>query len=329
MVIGLAVTRVRIPIRCWSWPGNTSEQSVVQQVKEDLIGWKLGRVVTVADRGMVSEENLRRLQRAGGHYIAGVKMRAGQPAVETALSKRGRFTQVQEHLRIKEILVGDGEARQRYVLAYNPQEAARQAATREALLEQVTEALQALRSLEGAAHTKAHCALRNHRAYGRYLRMRKTGELTMDRATVREEAFFDGKYLLTTSDDTLDAADVALGYKQLLQVEDAFRTLKTHLQLRPVYHWKPERIQAHVVVCWLALLLVRIAEHRTDQSWDTIRRSLERVHLVTLEGPRARSSNGPNSPRSTSSFSSSWKWNRHPGLQRYPPSNSTETAWRV
>lgn len=226
IVIGLAVTRDGIPIRCWSWPGNTSDQSVVQEVKNDLVGWKLGRVVTVVDRGMVSKENLRTLQQAGGHYIAGVKLRSGQAEVETALSKRGRFTEVQEHLHIKEIIVGDGAARQRYVIAYNPQEAERQRAKRDTLLEQVTERLQALRSLEGAAHTKAHCALRNHRAYGRYLRMLKNGALRIDRTKVREEAFLDGKYLLTTSDDTLDAADVALGYKQLLQVEAAFRTLK-------------------------------------------------------------------------------------------------------
>ena len=284
IVIGLAVTREGLPIRCWSWPGHTSDQAVVEQVKADLVGWKLGRVVTVVDRGMVSQDNLRTFQRAGGHYIAGVKLRAGQAEVEAALSKRGRFTHVRDNLRIKEIIVGDGEARQRYVLAYNPREAERQQAKREALLDQVTAHLQELRALEGAAHTKAHCALRNHRTYGRYLRMLKTGELKIDRTKVREEAFLDGKYLLTTSDDTLDAADVALGYKQLLQVEDAFRTLKSHLKIRPIYHSKPERIQAHVVLCWLALLLVRVAENRTEESWAWIRRTLDRLHLVTLQG---------------------------------------------
>ncbi|HKJ87980.1 MAG TPA: IS1634 family transposase, partial [Gammaproteobacteria bacterium] len=257
IVIGLAVTREGLPIRCWSWPGNTSDQSVVQEVKKDLVGWKLGRVVTVVDRGMVSQDNLRTLQRAGGHYIAGVKLRSGEAAVETALGKRGRFTKVvEDHLHIKEILVGEGEARQRFVLAYNPQEAQRQAARREAMLAALEEHLQQVRTLAGAAHTKAHCDLRSHPTYGRYLRMLQTGELRIDRTKVRNEAFLDGKYLLTTSDDTLAAADVALGYKQLLQVEDAFRTLKSRLALRPVFHRTPARIQAHVVVCWLALLLV-------------------------------------------------------------------------
>ncbi|NIV32318.1 MAG: IS1634 family transposase [Anaerolineae bacterium] len=288
IVIGLAVTRDGLPIRCWSWSGNTSDQAVVEQVKADLVGWKLGRVVTVVDRGMVSEANLRTLQRAGGQYIAGVKLRSGQPEVETALSKRGRFTPVQEHLRIKEILVGEGEARQRFVLAYNPREAERQAATRDAMLDALEEQLQQLRTLDGTAHTKAHCDLRSHPTYGRYVRMLKTGALKIDRTKVRNEAFLDGKYLLTTSDDTLEAADVALGYKQLLQVEDAFRTLKSRLALRPMFHRKPERIQAHVVLCWLALLLVRVAENRTDESWATIRRTLERLHLVTFKGAHGK-----------------------------------------
>ena len=96
---------------------------------------------------------------------------------------------------------------------------------------------------------------------------------------VRAEEALDGKYLLSTSDDSLSAEDVALGYKQLLEVERAFRTLKTTLDLRPLYHRKDERIEAHVFLCFLALLLVRVAERQTGQTWDRIRAVLERIHL--------------------------------------------------
>jgi hypothetical protein len=96
---------------------------------------------------------------------------------------------------------------------------------------------------------------------------------------VRAEEALDGKYLLSTSDDSLSAEDVALGYKQLLEVERAFRTLKTTLDLRPLYHRKDERIEAHVFLCFLALLLVRVAERQTGQTWDQIRAVLERIHL--------------------------------------------------
>jgi transposase len=89
----------------------------------------------------------------------------------------------------------------------------------------------------------------------------------------------DGKYLLSTNDENLSAEDVALGYKQLMEVEKAFRTLKSTLSLRPVYHTKNDRIRAHTLLCLLALLLVRIAENQTDQTWPRIRDEMQRLHL--------------------------------------------------
>ena len=107
----------------------------------------------------------------------------------------------------------------------------------------------------------------------------KSGKLRIDKDKVKKEEKLDGKYLLSTSDKSLTAEDIALGYKQLLEVEKAFRTLKTHLSLRPVYHTKSDRIRSHVMLCWLALLLIRVAELETDMTWTRIRAELERLHL--------------------------------------------------
>ncbi|WP_060788504.1 IS1634 family transposase, partial [Geobacillus zalihae] len=279
IVIGLAVTREGVPIRAWVWPGNTMDMTVIKQVKQDLIGWKLGRVISVMDRGFSSEENLRILQQAGGHYIVGEKMRSGKAAVEEALNRRGRYQQVRENLHIKEIIVGDGEARQRYVLVYNPSEAERQRKEREKLLESLKEELEGLRQLPNEAHHKATCRLRSHPSYGKYLRQLKDGTLRIDKQAVREAEKYDGKYLIRTSDDTLSAEDVALGYKQLVDIEQAFRTLKSTLELRPMYHRLEDRIRAHVLLSWLALLLVRIVEIRTHESWPKVRDECERLML--------------------------------------------------
>lgn|SRR5690554_3668449 len=111
IVIGLAVTRSGLPVRCWVWPGQTTDVSRVEEVKRDLIAWKLGPDITVVDRGFVSEENLRTLQRAGGHYIVGERMRSGKAGVEQALSRPGRYQKVRPNLEVKEIVVGTGEAR--------------------------------------------------------------------------------------------------------------------------------------------------------------------------------------------------------------------------
>lgn len=283
IVIGLAVTRDGIPIRCWSWPGNTSDMTVIPEVKRDLTGWKLGRVVTVADRGFSSEENLRVLQQAGGHYIVGERMTAGKPIVEKALAHPGRFRTVRDNLDVKEVIIGDGEARVRYVLVRNPIEARRDAAKREKLLEKLKDELAKLKELDGTAHTKAHCRLNSHITYKKYLKMDAKGNLKINNQVIKEMEHLDGKYLIRTSDDTLSVEDIALGYKQLLEVERAFRTLKTTLELRPVYHRKEERIRAHVLLCWLSLLLVRVAEVNTKQTWPQLRSELEDMHLIEYE----------------------------------------------
>ena len=131
-------------------------------------------------------------------------------------------------------------------------------------------------------HTKAECALRDHPTLGRYLRQLNSGRLRIDRSKVAAEARLDGKYLLSTSDPDLPAADVALGYKNLLEAERAFRDLKSTLELRPVFHRLAHRIHAHVLLCWLALLLVRVAERATGQTWRRINSELGRVHEVTI-----------------------------------------------
>jgi len=279
VVVGLAVTRDGIPVRSWVWPGNTNDMTVIQEVKKDLIGWKLGRVITVLDRGFCSEENLRLPRRAGGHYIVGEKLRSGEERTEEALSRAGRFKTVRENLEVKEIVVGDGEKRVRYVLVRNPLEAERDRETREAILGRVNEELRRIGDLKGEPPTKACCALVAHPTLGRYVKTDKKGQPRLDQAKARAEEKLDGKYLLSTSDDSLSAEDVALGYKQLHEVEDAFRTLKTTLSMRPVYHRIEDRIRTHVLLCRLALLLVRVASVRTGRTWAEPRRVLDRMHV--------------------------------------------------
>jgi hypothetical protein len=122
---------------------------------------------------------------------------------------------------------------------------------------------------------------------GRYLRQTKTGRLMIDRARIRAEQRLDGKYLITSSDDTLTAEDIALGYKNLLEAERGFKDLKRTLLLRPVYHRREDRIRAHVLICYLALVIIRVAELRTGETWRTIG-----DELMTIKQGRFRSPDG-------------------------------------
>ncbi len=293
VVIGLAVTREGIPVRVWVWSGNTNDMSVIAQVKDDLRGWRLGRVLTVVDRGFSSKENLRYLTRAGGHWIAGERMRDGSRDAREALSRSGRYQTVRDNLRVKEVSVGEGDAAKRFIVCHNPAEAERDKTRRdetvsrlEVELARIAEARARARSAKATdAHNRAECALRDHPTLSRYLRQTKTGRLVIDRAKIAAEERLDGKYLLSTSDPDLSAEDVALGYKNLLEAERGFRDLKTTLELRPVFHRLEHRIRAHVLICWLALLLIRVSERQTGLTWRRIALELQRLHLVTLQGP--------------------------------------------
>lgn len=283
VVIGLAVTREGIPVCCWCWPGNTADMSVVEEIKKDLMGWKLGRVISVMDRGFSSEDNLRALQRGGGHYIVGEKMRSGKAVVDEALSRKGWYKVINDRMEIKEIVVGNGEARTRFVMLRNPMEAEKDRKTREKHLERIKEELAAIGELSGGAYTKRVCNLVSHEVYGRYLKLLKNGQSIIDKAKIKSEENLDGKYLIQTSDDTLSSEDVAIGYKQLMDIESAFRTIKQTLELRPIYHRLSDRIRAHVLLCWLALLLIRTIENKTDQNWLKVRANLERMQAIEYE----------------------------------------------
>jgi transposase len=288
VVVGLAVTREGIPVRAWTFQGNTADMSVIQKVKDDLRQWRLNRVIWCLDRGFTSEENLRYLTRAGGGYIAGEKLRSGTPLTEAALSRAGRFSVVKDNLKVKEITVGDGERRRRYVLCVNPAEAERDRLQREETIARLEEELAALKQLKGKPHKKAACELRAHKSLGRYLKQKSDGTLAIAKAKIKAEAKLDGKFLLSTSDDTLSAEDIALGYKQLAEVERGFRDLKHTLELRPIYHRKEERIRAHVTLCFLALLCIRVAEMEAKKTWRAIKSELNRMHLGAFAGPTGK-----------------------------------------
>jgi transposase len=267
--------------------------TVLPEVKDGLRGWRLGRVVTVVDRGFSSDENLRYLTRAGGHWIAGERLRDGSPDVAAALARQGRYQTVRDNLRVKEVRIGEGDAAKRFVICHNPAEAEREKNTREETvhrLEAELERIQRQRAKAKSAkafeaHTRAECALRDHPALGRYLRQTPSGRLRLDRTRIAAEAKLDGKFLLSTSDPDPSAEDVALGYKNLLEAERGFRDLKTTLELRPVFHRLEHRIRAHVLLAWLALLLIRVAERQTGHTWRRIATQLGRLHIVALTGP--------------------------------------------
>ena len=282
VVIGMAVTRDGIPVRVWSWPGNTTDTALIRQVKTDLRDWTLGKVVWVADRGFTSKENRRALAAGAGGYILGEKLRSGSAEATAALSRPGRYATVADNLRVKEVRISEHE---RFIVCHNPEAADRDAAIRADMLDKLRELITDTDQLSERKRAELRGVISTKPGLNRYLRVTPGGLLRIDAAAVTAEARLDGKYLLRTSDPHLTAEDVALGYKQLAAIENAWRDMKHVIDLRPVYHRLEDRIRAHVLLCWLALMLIRIVETRTGTTWHQLRPALQRLHVGTFTGP--------------------------------------------
>src|SRR6202046_5535407 len=274
VIIALAVTRDGMPVRSWVLPGNTADVTTVARIKDDLRAWRLGRCLLVGDAGMYSADNLAQLSRGRGRCILAVPMRRVRDIEDEVLTLPGRYKQVADNLQVKEVWVGDGERRKRYVLCLNPREAERERTRRAQLLVELNAEL-ALLEQRQEDHPKAACELMASRRYSRYLTEDGQGRPHLDTAKVKAAEKFDGKFVVISNDDTLSAEDIALGYQGGWIIESCFRRMKrTGLQVRPMFHWTPRRIEAHVKLCVLALQMQRAAEIRCQLPWARIAHAL-------------------------------------------------------
>src|SRR5216683_1224019 len=239
-------------------------------------------VIGMADRGFTSAENRRYLRKGGGSYIIGEKLRSGSAEAAAALSRQGRYKDVAGNLKVKEVRIAGDE---RFVICFNPGAAGRDAAVRARMIAQLEEAIRDSDQLSRDKRAELRGVISTRPGLNRYLRVTPGGLLRTDAAKAKAEENLDGKYLLRTADPKLSAEDIAAGYKQLLEVERGWRDMKQVTDLRPVYHRREDRIRAHVLLCWLALLLARIAENACGDTWPNLRRELDRIHVGTFAGP--------------------------------------------
>ena len=288
MVVGALLDNEGRPVCSELWPGNTADVKTLVPVAQRLRKrYGVERACLVADRGMISRETVAWLEEQRVPYILGARMRRQKEVGEEVLSRAGRYREVHPErqnakdpspLKVKEVDV-DGR---RYVVCVNAEQARRDAAVRQAVLESLEEQLKhGPKSLVG------------NKGYRRYLKA-KGSRFEIDRAKVEEEARFDGKWVLRAAVD-LSAAEVALKYQQLWTVEDLFRRVKSVLATRPVYHKCDETIRGHVFCSFLALVLTdelqrRIAARGERLEWSDVVRDLDDLEDVELaqDGKRFR-----------------------------------------
>lgn len=281
IVVGVVLDQEGRPICCELWPGNTTDVTTLVPVAERLRKrFGIGRVCLVADRGMVGAKTLKALEANGWDYILGTRMRNSKEVRDEVLGRGGAYQTVfaarksskdPSPLQVKEVWVDE----RRYVVCRNAEHAAKDQADREAILASLEARLR-----QGAT------SLVGNRGYRRYLSAQGKG-FRIDADKIERDRRYDGKWVLRTTTD-LEAADVALAYKQLWSVEEIFRTMKTLLETRPVYHRTDEAIRGHVFCSFLALRLraeleSRLATRGESFEWAAILRDLDRLEEVDIE----------------------------------------------
>jgi len=275
MVVGAVIDNQGRPICCEMWPGNTADVTSLIPVVDRLRSrFSIGRVCIVADRGMISADTIAELEKREWPYILGARMRAVKEVKQEVLSRAGRYQMVgasRSPLKVKEVIV-DGR---RYVVCVNEDQAKKDAADRTAIISALEERLK-----EGDK------SLVGNKGFRRYLA--STGEtFRIDYDKAKAESRFDGKWVLRTN-TSLEAAEVGLKYKQLWMVEQIFRSAKTLLGTRPVYHKYDRTIRGHVFCSFLALVLRRALQERleakeTSCEWADIKLDLDSLTEVELE----------------------------------------------
>ena len=281
MVVGVVLDDKGNPICCEMWPGNTTDVKTLIPVTERIRHrFKVGHFCVVADRGMISKGTVKELEdpQRGISYILGVRMRNVKEVKHDVLSRSGRYKTVHHEgrkdpspLKVKEVIVNG----RRYIVCLNTKEAKKDAANRLAIVECLEERLR-----------KDTKGLIGNKGYRRYVKIER-GSMSIDFDKVETEKRFDGKWVLQTNTD-LSAKEVALKYKQLWEVEHAFRDIKSVLETRPVYHQRDETIRGHIFCSFLALILRKELFRRLEKSdhsfeWADIKQDLKALQETIIK----------------------------------------------
>lgn len=281
MVVGVILDTNGTPICCEMWPGNTADvSSLIPVIKRIKQRFHICRFCIVSDRGMISEETMAYLEKEKIPYILGARMRLVKEIKEEVLSRAGRYREVYPEgvfskdpapLAVKEVTVDT----RRYIICLNRREARKDAADRQAIIDALEEKLRSNpKSLVG------------NKGYRKYISMDK-GAVSINQQKVREEERFDGKWVLKTTAE-LTAEQVALKYKELWQVEQVFRDMKSILDTRPIFHQKDETIRGHVFCSFLALVLRKELDRRLENAghcfeWADIKQNLKSLQEIIIE----------------------------------------------
>src|SRR5689334_9666459 len=281
MILGVVVDAAGRPVCSEMWPGNTADVSVLVPVIDRLRSrFGIGRVCVVADRGMISAPTIAALEERGLEYVLGARERTDSLVRTVVLADERPFTPLcipraggtETQLFIKEVQAEGG----RYIVCRNEAEAAKDAADRQAIVTALDQQL-----------TRGDKALIGNSAYRRYLRTTSKKAFAIDIGKLAEEARYDGIFVLRTN-ARITPLQAVLRYRDLIQVEQLFRSAKALMRTRPIYHSSDAAIRGHVFCSFLALILRKELDERCRKvgfrpEWGDVLRDLDRLQHATIE----------------------------------------------
>jgi len=281
MVVGAILDDHGKPVCCEMWPGNTTDVTTLIPVIDRIRSrFHIRQFCIVADRGMISNDTMKELEDRKIPYILGARMRKVKEIKLDVLSWAGRYREVYPEgqssndtspLKVKEVIVNDC----RYIVCLNTKQARKDTQDRQAIIDSLKEKIQ-----------KDPKALIGNKGYRKYLKVDRD-TISINQKKIDDEARFDGKWVLKTNTD-LSPEKVSLKYKELWQVEQVFRDVKSVLETRPIFHQKDETIRGHVFCSFLALVLRKELDRRLEKAghsfeWADIKQDLKSLQEITIE----------------------------------------------
>ncbi len=284
MVIGVVLDAQSRPLCCELWPGNTTDVKTLIPIVDRLCEkFGIERICIVADRGMISKDTVIQLRKSVRKvsYILGVRMRSVKKVREVVLADEKPFetaygprktSKDPSPLQVKEVMVG----KTRYIVCHNEEQAKKDRADRKAIVESLKDKLKS-----------SDKALVGNKGYRKYIKTSGGKRFEIDTEKIAKEALYDGKWVLQT-DLELSPKDVALRYKDLWMVEAFFRSLKSIMENRPIFHKCDETIRGHVFCSFLALVLLqelqsRLTERGWAVEWARLKQDLDSLEDVTVK----------------------------------------------
>jgi transposase len=273
IIVGVLMSKEGIPLAHEVFPGNTNDVSCFHQVIDKLADkFKIDKIILVGDRGMISQKNLDYLHKKSYQYILGYRMRTIPKKERYWVLSKADLKKVRKDLHWKEVICND----QRLLVCYNPDRAELDAKRREDILDRIKKKIK-----DGSI-----LSVIDNANYKKFLKIRGD-KPKLDPEQIERDKNYDGLYVLT-SNTKLSGKQIIDSYKDLWQVEHAFRQLKTELETGPIYHWKDDRIRAHVMICFMAFVLrtvfyKKIKKEKQTAGFTEVMQDLKQLHAVKIK----------------------------------------------